>query len=247
MAKCANLHCGATSIDRDSALKGLKVVERLDKCAINIQQYTTVDGLQDLLESLCKPLPPDNYNAPPAVWISSQAPGYRSLFSLMSATLQRTELDCTDPKDRIYALLGLIRREERRDFPVDCTKSYQELYIQSTEVVLCRDGPGTMLYVGLAYRNEEDEDNLPSWVRDWRCTCLRGEALFRFARSDEGSTLPWRCAGNSTIALVRQWAQRLKKSFQAQRPHAKTPNLLIGHRRIIALHDKITNTCRNIP
>jgi hypothetical protein len=82
------------------------------------------------------------------------------------------DFKATDPRDNIYALLGL------RDFPtagivVDYARSARELYTNAAEVMIRntsdygRPTTPSLNLICAAYRGAGSTHNLPSWVPDW--------------------------------------------------------------------------------
>ena len=77
-------------------------------------------------------------------------------------------LQCSDPRDKIFALLGLATdREdlERRGVTPDYIKSCQEVYTHVTAVMLQQGHLSLLSYI--QPRHKSDFGDLPSWVPDW--------------------------------------------------------------------------------
>ncbi|KAI1299445.1 HET-domain-containing protein [Xylaria venustula] len=77
-------------------------------------------------------------------------------------------LHSSDPRDKIFALLGLATdREdiERRGVTLDYRKSCQDVYTQVTSVMLQQGHLSLLSYVQPRYKS--DFGDLPSWVPDW--------------------------------------------------------------------------------
>lgn len=70
------------------------------------------------------------------------------------------ELEATDPRDKIYALLGLAEDDQ---FEVDYDESVREVYQRFAVACIERSGTlGILNFVIGSYRND-----IPSWVPDW--------------------------------------------------------------------------------
>jgi hypothetical protein len=70
------------------------------------------------------------------------------------------ELEATDPRDKIYALLGLAEDDQ---FEVDYDQSVREVYRRFAEACIERSGTLDVFnFVIGSYRND-----IPSWVPDW--------------------------------------------------------------------------------
>ncbi|KAI1360700.1 HET-domain-containing protein [Xylaria arbuscula] len=77
-------------------------------------------------------------------------------------------LHCSDPRDKIFALLGLATdREdlERRGVTPDYRKSCREVYTHATAAMLQQGHFSLLSYV--QPRHKSDFGDLPSWVPDW--------------------------------------------------------------------------------
>ncbi|KAK5637271.1 hypothetical protein RRF57_012983 [Xylaria bambusicola] len=119
-----------------------------------------------------------NYNFRPVVMVNAWRLYDVDRFSLVallrltcvgSVNLSRHgphHLEASDPRDKIFALLGLARdREEleRKGLYPDYTKSCQELYCLSAAILLQQGHLSLLSYVQYPKRQR----NLPSWVPDW--------------------------------------------------------------------------------
>ena len=85
-----------------------------------------------------------------------------NLFSLLTRT---SELQVTDPRDKIYALLGLITVSDRSLFLPRYDVSVPEAYTLFTIASIKDDKDLSML---MAADRESPESQFPSWVPDWR-------------------------------------------------------------------------------
>ncbi|KAE9362704.1 hypothetical protein N431DRAFT_551181 [Stipitochalara longipes BDJ] len=73
----------------------------------------------------------------------------------------------TDPRDKIFALLGLVTDNLDLRAWVDYTKSTQEVYLQTTRYLLSQE-TNTLRILNLAGTGcTRYLENLPSWVPDW--------------------------------------------------------------------------------
>ncbi|RWA03322.1 hypothetical protein EKO27_g11783 [Xylaria grammica] len=77
-------------------------------------------------------------------------------------------LHCSDPRDKIFALLGLATDQEdleRRGVTPDYRKSCREVYTHVTAVMLQQGHLSLLSYI--QPRHKSDFGDLPSWVPDW--------------------------------------------------------------------------------
>lgn len=74
--------------------------------------------------------------------------------------------DSTDPRDRIYALLGLDTAKKYRDvFRPDYGIKVEDLYVKvAREMIMKEDNIRFLHYAGISYQRSL---SLPSWVPDW--------------------------------------------------------------------------------
>jgi hypothetical protein len=78
---------------------------------------------------------------------------------------------CTNPHDRLYALLGLLSEQEVADVMVDYGTPYLEVYKGLTINTIQRPGGQAHLMLSMAgYRTESLLSKLPTWVPDWSLT-----------------------------------------------------------------------------
>ena len=104
------------------------------------------------------------------------------LFELL---LSGRQFEATDPRDKVYAVLGLgqvsmtqkqskAAEETAEDssyitqFPVDYSKSVSEVYQDTVKYFINRDANLDILSLLLTCRNAHSDTDLPSWVPDWR-------------------------------------------------------------------------------
>src|SRR5258708_5690904 len=75
------------------------------------------------------------------------------------------QFDASDPKDRVFALLGVFKI----DITVDYTKSVREVYLELSREWLRQVGTLDMLsYAGCGlFEHLADHFSLPTWVPDW--------------------------------------------------------------------------------
>lgn len=97
----------------------------------------------------------------------------RSIFRLLMATLG---LDATDPRDKIFALVGLAPEKDRSALSPDYSKSTALVYAETTKHVITSTGNLDILSFNTNSQNTESP--LPSWVSDWRLRASRAYPLY---------------------------------------------------------------------
>jgi len=83
----------------------------------------------------------------------------------------------TDPRDKVYALMGLLSPEDRSSLMVDYTKSVSHVYMEAAEAIVRRDHSLKLLSAVQPSDHSLHGSDLPSWVPDWRSenpNCLAG-------------------------------------------------------------------------
>lgn len=74
---------------------------------------------------------------------------------------------CTDPRDRIYGLLGALSPSKRLDFPVDYSIPVRELYIDVVGNLLTTTQSFDVICASINFPVHQNLHGLPSWCPDW--------------------------------------------------------------------------------
>jgi hypothetical protein len=94
----------------------------------------------------------------------SRGRGVDPLLTVMD--FSRATFQCTEPHDRVYALLGLGAKEEKLQISVDYRKPLHKLYTETTRAIInCYRSLAAFGALGEATRGVTP--GLPSWVPDW--------------------------------------------------------------------------------
>ena len=75
--------------------------------------------------------------------------------------------EATNPRDKVFALLGLAHEDDKSAIDVDYSNSVQQVYTQVTKHLLRND-----IHV-LCFNVNSQSYSLPSWVSDWSGSSLR--------------------------------------------------------------------------
>jgi len=88
--------------------------------------------------------------------------------SLLNILELYRHFECTDPRDRIYALLGLPSIDRNIPLPQpDYSKSVSEVYCETVKAIIQHTADLSILCVPRDLRGVHSEHNLPSWVPNW--------------------------------------------------------------------------------
>ncbi|OAG23540.1 HET-domain-containing protein [Alternaria alternata] len=103
----------------------------------------------------------------------------RRIKDLMSALQITQDCRCSDPRDRVYGLMGLVDDEDRNNFPIDYELSVQQLYTGLTMYWLTKPGrcdhSSGLSWFSSPFANERD-DLRHGWSLDdnfWNHVCSR--------------------------------------------------------------------------
>lgn len=79
--------------------------------------------------------------------------------------ISRTKL-ASDPKDRVYGILGILPSEIRAELRVDYLLPVREVYVDAVKILL-RSGKLDVICESIHFPPQISNANLPSWVPDW--------------------------------------------------------------------------------
>lgn len=91
-----------------------------------------------------------------------------NLFELLRDT--RDSL-CSDPRDKVFGVIGLVEDDEARLLPVDYALSFQQLYTGLAAYWI--DKSHDIRFLSIVNTQRNAFLGLPSWVPDWSCTAIR--------------------------------------------------------------------------
>ncbi|XXG93982.1 hypothetical protein Hte_000233 [Hypoxylon texense] len=105
------------------------------------------------------------------MWIGRRtriATGCRKLINLLFDARQTV---CSDPRDKVYALLGHATDVTPDQLPIDYNKSLAGVYADVVKSYIFHKDNPTLDILGYVYTPTDDivwNDPLPSWIPDWR-------------------------------------------------------------------------------
>jgi len=120
----------------------------------------------------------------------SAVPG--SSHSLLYALIRARRFECSDPRDKVYALLGLGEghvNEKPRLQPLYGGRSVVDAYI-STAIQILEDTNDLLLLAHAEGKDFQSFEGLPSWTPDWSCSKGLGLGIVGYGRFAAARNLP---------------------------------------------------------
>lgn len=108
----------------------------------------------------------------------------------------------TDPRDKVYSVLGLLSAPENGKIIPDYCLSFQKIYGQVVQSSI--ESLGTLDVFGYCLLRRDSESGLPSWVPDWRARNKPHEAdvaMPLHAQSLQQGEAPYQASGASQPVL----------------------------------------------
>lgn len=99
-------------------------------------------------------------------------PELDSLVSLGDGALLEVLRACrrkssSDPKDKVFGILGVLDKEVREEFAVDYGKSAKDVYTDVVDVLLATTDRLDVICEAVHFPVYTSSANLPTWVPDW--------------------------------------------------------------------------------
>lgn len=112
--------------------------------------------------------------------------------ALLYALIRARRFQCTDPRDKVYALLGLgeagIKQKPRLQ-PIYGDHSVVDTYI-STAIQILEDADDLLLLAHAEGQGFQRQEGLPSWVPDWSFSGGLGLGIIGYERFSAAGDLP---------------------------------------------------------
>ncbi|KAL5313364.1 hypothetical protein ACEPPN_019097 [Leptodophora sp. 'Broadleaf-Isolate-01'] len=86
---------------------------------------------------------------------------------LLDVLLYHQEKSCSEPRDRLYSLLGILSLQERLNFPVDYNRPVRHVYIDVVDYLLTTTRRFDVICASIHFPERPNIDALPSWCPDW--------------------------------------------------------------------------------
>ncbi|KAF6803612.1 heterokaryon incompatibility protein [Colletotrichum sojae] len=95
-----------------------------------------------------------------------------SLLSMLSRNAARTRLEASDPRDYVFAFLGLVDPATSPRIRVDYTKDWATVRVEVARACLAHYGPAVLAFAGLLSVSGDlappaEGARVPSWAPDW--------------------------------------------------------------------------------
>jgi hypothetical protein len=164
----------------------------------------------------------------PLAWDPLVSAPTRDLLTMLDMT--RNCLS-TDPRDRVYGLLGLTGERLQGLIPVNYSQSVEEVLTRTAAaIIISREDFEILTYVSSSPRTSHTRNSLPTWAPDW--TERRGDSTLKpqFLRDKIG---PWRSLNklsgspsrvgihwDAVVSLPPDWGTHpISKPFITARAH----------------------------
>ena len=178
-----------------------KVIAQCGRHTLNWEQivhtswFLTVTAWSRFLNAgIHEPTDPEYSNHALPLYLDANARLKRSkrFPTLLYALVRARRFECLDPRDKVYALLGLAAdysKEKLRLQPVYGDRSVAKTYV-SAAIHILEDADDLLLLAQAEGQNFQRTEHLPSWVPDWSCAKGVGLGLVGYARFKAAGDLP---------------------------------------------------------
>ncbi|KAI3317329.1 heterokaryon incompatibility protein-domain-containing protein [Xylariaceae sp. AK1471] len=134
--------------------------------------------------------------------------------TLLYALIRARRFQCSDPRDKVYALLGIEEeyvKGKSRLRPIYGDRSVVAAYV-STAIQILEDADDLLLLAQAEGQDFQTVAGLPSWVPDWSCPRAVGLGLVGYKRFAAAGNLPRSLTidePSTSLALRGLWLDRI--------------------------------------
>ncbi|KAI0415158.1 heterokaryon incompatibility protein-domain-containing protein [Xylaria grammica] len=106
------------------------------------------------------------YEGPNSLYYDGSLDGFseESLLGVMRTCRRKLT---SEPRDKIFGILGILPHAIRKEFPVDYNMSVKEIYTNVVDFILCTTERLDVICESIHFPQQTGIANLPSWVPDW--------------------------------------------------------------------------------
>ena len=215
LSRQAYLRCGPLAITWDSFEYFLDVCELFMLCNPTHPTFypAYIIGYKSFILSKC--------------WRQVQNGEQSTMFQLFEMMITIAIRETSDPRDRVYALLGLAKDSEQLRIRPDYSLSCAQVYMRTAEALIRKHGLIILSYCSFKRSRKLRSEGLPSWAPDLSGSVsdpLRGNAttsIYRASGSSE-ATLSFQSHGSLRLLKVHSIVvgKVAKKSHERPSPEA---------------------------
>ncbi|CAG8977320.1 hypothetical protein HYALB_00009191 [Hymenoscyphus albidus] len=193
------IHCGDSSI---SWAKLIRIQEQL-----STKYSQAIHDLSALHSSLRHLYTAVKFRGPTSLIVNRSSlsnPKTSLVPTLFEALLMHRLKHSTDPRDKIYALVGLTTARSDPNFQIDYSHSVRQVYIDTASYILTTSK--TLDFLCAKTKGDEFPQDLPSWCPNWASTGANCPIPFRHATRigtyAASQNLPPRASINKTTGTL---------------------------------------------
>ncbi len=150
------VYCGWDRIEKTTFLRMLATIT-----LFKLDRFITGWNNSDMTHSTYRGVLINKYRS---AWNPDSAGNLTLKPPLLELVVNNRFAKCSDPRDRIFALLGISRGTALSDLPPDYTETVVETYLRAARYFIATgDGAALLNQATTLHRKH----NIPSWVPDW--------------------------------------------------------------------------------
>jgi hypothetical protein len=150
------VYCGWDRIERTTFLGMLATIT-----LFNLDRFITHSNHADFTNSKHRGVLIDKYRS---AWNPNSAENPTLKPPLLELVVNNRFAKCSDPRDRIFALLGISCGTALSNLPPDYTETVAKTYLRAARYFIATGDGAALLNQATTLRRKH---NLPSWVPDW--------------------------------------------------------------------------------